>query len=132
MKENFKNSSQEITWVDVRDSALMVTLGIHPRPAIPRDPSIWTKSEREKEVLRKIRHKEKFGKCRKPVKVTPIYAKLIIYLKKNKRFPNTTYSIICGLHQIGDILYYFNSKGSIVSKYFYNGKTYKPEERPFW
>lgn len=128
-------------WVDVHDDALMIKLGIHPRHVIPRDLSIWTKSKQEKKILRTLRcaHKGKMHLGVSPRKVIPVRAKLIVQLKKNKRFPHTTYSTICGMHQIVDVLNFFCQQDhqnkmmvSVVAKYTFNGKTYSPDERPFW
>ena len=128
-------------WVAVHNYALMVELGIHPSPVTPRDPSVWSKSKQEKKILRTLRcaHKGKMHLSTPPRKVIPIRAKLIVQLKKNKRFPYTTYSTICGMHQIGDVLNFFHQWDrqnrmmvSIVAKYTFNGKTYTPNERPFW
>lgn len=128
-------------WVDVHNYALMVELGIHPSPVTPRDPSVWSKSKQEKKILRTLRcaHKGKMHLGTSPRKVIPVRAKLIVQLKKNKRFPYTTYSTICGMHQIGDVLNFFNQWDrknrmivSVVAKYTFNGKTYMPNERPFW
>ena len=47
---------KETSWVDVHDSDLMISLGIHPKYATPRDPSIWTKTPKEKALLAKCRH----------------------------------------------------------------------------
>ena len=145
-EENVKSpikatQGDEDRWVDVHDDALMVELGIYPRPATPRDPSVWSKSRQEKKILRTLRcaHKGKMHLSTPPRKVIPIRAKLIVQLKKNKRFPYTTYSTICGMHQIGDVLNFFHQWDrqnrmmvSIVAKYTFNGKTYTPNERPFW
>ena len=128
-------------WVDVYDEALMVELDIHSRPVTPRDPSVWTKSKQEKKVLRTLRctYKSKMHLGASPRKVIPVRAKLIVQLKKNKQFPHTTYSTICGMHQIGDVLNFFHQWDhqnkmmvNVVAKYTFNGKTYTPNERPFW
>ena len=128
-------------WVDVHDDALMVELGIHPSPVTPRDPSVWSKSKQEKKILRTLRcaHKGKMHLGTSPRKVIPVRAKLIVQLKKNKLFPHTTYSTICRMHQIGDVRDFFHqwdrqnrTMVSVVAKYTFNGKTYAPNERPFW
>ena len=145
-KENVKSpikASQDDrdSWVDVHNDALMIELGIRPRPATPRDPNVWTKSKQEKKILRTLRctHKGKMHFGTSPRKAIPVRAKLIVQLKKNKRFPHTTYSTICGMHQIGDVLNFFHQWDrqnkmvvSVVAKYTFNGKTYTPNERPFW
>ena len=145
-KENIKSpfkatQDERNSWVDVHDAALMVELGIHPRPATPRDPSVWTKSEQEKRILRTLRciNKGDMHFNIPPHRSIPVQDKLIIQLRKNKQFPYTTYSIICGMHQIGDILNFFQQQDhqnktviNLVAKYTFNGKTYKPDERPFW
>lgn len=145
-KENVKSpikASQDDrdSWVNVHDDALMIELGIRPPYATPRDPSVWTKSKQEKKILRTLRcaHKGKMHFGTSPRKAIPVRAKLIVQLKKNKQFPYTTYSIICGMHQIGDVLNFFHQWDrqnkmmiNVVAKYTFNGKTYAPNERPFW
>lgn len=126
------------SWVDVHDEELMIKLGIHP----PKFQSInFTKSPKEKKALANVRNSCK-GKMHwggVSHRSIPVKAKLIIQLEKNKRFPNTTYSTICYQHQIPEILSKYvatNKKTglvrSIVSKYSYNGRTYRPNELPFW
>lgn len=127
--------------VDVHNDKLMVELGIRPPHITPRDKSMWTKTPYERKILRLERHKYKgdFHFHSIPQKNIPVRAKLVIYLKKNKKFPNTTYSTECWQHEIGDILLNYYSKNRkternecLVAKYVYNGKTYSPDERPFW
>ncbi len=140
-KENIKSpfkaaQDDRDSWVDVHNEALMIELGIHPHKATPRDPSVWTKSKQEKKILQTLRcvHKGKMHLSVFPCKVIPVQAKLTIQLKKNKQFSNTTYSIVCYMHQIGGILNFFRDRQnkSVVAKYTFNGKTYMPNERPFW
>lgn len=123
--------------INVYDDELMINLGIRPPHIIPRDIEVWAKTSYEKRVLRseRCKHKERIHFHSVPRESIPVRAKLIIYLKKNKKFPNTVYSTECWQHEIGDILLnYIDDKKSelLVTKYSYNGKTYKPEERPFW
>lgn len=129
--------NNESTWINVHDDELMIKIGIRPRHATSRDLSIWTKTPKEKKILKSLRGGKKmhFGIAYR--KSTPIYDRMIIYLKNNKKFPNTTYSIVCGLHQIGDVInHFYEIKNKIpvnvVSKYTFNGKTYSANERPFW
>lgn len=102
-----------------------------------RDKSVWTKTQNEKKLLRNARNstkKEKMHFHSIPIKNIPVLAKLIIYLKKNTKFPKTTYSTNCYMHEIGNILalYCTDKCENLVVKYSYNGKTYSPNERPFW
>lgn len=145
-KENIKSpikASQDDkdSWVDVHDDTLMIKLGIRPRPATPRDPSVWTKSKQEKKILKTLKctHKGKMHFGTPSYRSIPVIAKLIVQLKKNKVFPHTTYSTICSMHQIGDILNFFHQLDrqsktmvNVIDKYIFNGKTYMPNERPFW
>lgn len=145
-KENnrspFKASQrEEDRWVNVHDSKLMIELGIHLPDRTPRDKSVWTKTPYEKRILKVERHKHKkrIYFHIPPHKSIPVRAKLIIYLKKNKKFAYTTYSTECWQHEIGEILSKYHSKNNktgydecLVVKYVYNGKTYSSNERPFW
>lgn len=120
-------------WVDVHDDELMIKLGIRPPHYIPNDSAIWSKSLYERKVLHDVRHNS--GRIyfhSVPKKEIPVKAKLIIYLKKNKKFPNTTYSRECYQHEIDSILSKYSQNETLVSKYTFNGVTYKPNERPFW
>lgn len=116
---------------------LMVKLGMRQPHVVPRDKEVWTKTQREKKMLKRYKSKERIHFHTIPIKSIPVWSKLIIYLKKNKEYPKTTYSIKCWQHEISNILsnYCQVKKGKVenlVSKYSYNGKTYAPNERPFW
>lgn len=145
-KENVKRpykaaQSDEDLWVDVHDDVLMVELGIRPPSVAPKDPSVWTKTPYERRILKTLRHscKDDMRFHSSQPKHIPVRAKLIIQLKSNKKFPKSTYSTECWMHEIGSILskYYQRDKKTglseyLVVKYSYNGRTYKPTERPFW
>ena len=142
VKSPFKTPQRENDpWVDVYNDKLMVELGIRPPHVIPKDKSVWTKTPYEKKMLRleRCKHKEKIHFHSTPRKSIPVEAKLIIYLKKNNKFPYTTYSIKCKQHEIEDILFNYCAKNRktghnecLITKYVYNGKTYAPSEKPFW
>lgn len=140
-----KQTNTEVTqledqsWVDVHDEDLMIALGIHPPFAALKDPYVWTKTYKEKKLLAGVKHKTRMHFSIGPIRSIPVKAKLIIYLRKNKRFPKTTYSIVCWQHEIPFILSQYsirnkhtNAFDSIVIKYVYNGRTYNPGELPFW
>lgn len=145
-KENIQSPSKapqrdEDRWVDVHNDALMVELGIRPVMLSPRDKTVWTKTPNERRLLKSLRRSGK-GRIHfhsVPEKSIPVRTKLIIQLVKNDKFPKTTYSTECWQHEIKNILlqYYRRNKKTgvnecLVSKYTYNGKTYAPNERPFW
>jgi hypothetical protein len=118
--------------VDVHNSILMIDLGIHPPFIEDRDPEVWTKSVSEKELIKKMRrlHKGKYHLGFPSKKEIPVQAKLIVQLKSNDKFPDSTYSSKCYMHQISDILSYYGLEN--INKYIFNGTTYKPGELPFW
>ncbi len=127
--------------VNVYDDDLMIELGLRCPKFIPRDESLWTKTEKEKKILKKerCRHKGKMHFHSIPYKSIPVEAKLIVYLKKNNIFPRTTYSTKCLQSDINNILskyYVQNSKDKreecLIVKYKYNDIEYRPDERPVW
>lgn len=133
---------EEDRWIDVHDDNVMREMGFfRPFNQTPRDRSVWTKTPNERRLLKEFRHsvKEEMRTGVPPRKIIPVRAKLIIQLKKNRKYPKTTYSTECWQHEIGDILsQYFqrnnktNYVENIVAKYTFNGRTYGPNERPFW
>lgn len=125
-----------IEWVDVHNDALMVSLGIRPRNVQPRDPSVWTKTDKEKKILKKLRnrYKPKFKSSSiAPKKHIPVYAKLIVQVN-SKAFPKTTYSHMCWQSDIQQILNNYVDKDGrpAYTKYHWNGQDYKPGTLPFW
>lgn len=144
LRERPKGSARHVQdpddpWIDVHDDALMVNLGIRPPYRSLRDPNVWEKTPKEKLQLRQARIKKRTHFGIAPRKSIPVRARLIIQLKKNKKFSKTTYSIVCWQHEIDRILAHFywwnkqtKSAEDLVLKYVYNGRTYLPQERPFW
>lgn len=142
-----KKGSQEEAKIDIHNDDEMRENGLwRPYDQTPRDPSVWTKTKKEKEDLKNMKSrwkKEDMHFHSIPVKQTNIKAKLIVYLGKEankvKKFDRTTYSSQCYLHNIENVLSKYkvwNNKmkrfDNLVVKYSYNGKTYEPHERPFW
>lgn len=127
-------------WIDVHNDHVMRAMGLYrPFNITPRDPSVWTKTNKERKELRKMKHshKEDMHFHAEPKKFIKVRDKLVIYLKKNKIFPNTTYSFECWQSSIPSILAKFvinknHRTESIVLKYRWNGKTYNSSELPFW
>lgn len=140
MKKNLKGK-KEIKPVNLKNEKELMSLGLRSKSVSPRDPNIWTKSKQEKKAIKKAKHSYKnahpfedwhIGNCPDPY--YPYQCKLIIYLKKNKVFDKTTYSIICNPNDIQNYLNtYVDKKGnSCVKKYKYNGKEYSVEEKPVY
>lgn len=143
-KENSKksNSSEENRWINVHDDNVMREMGfLRPFVQSLRDKSVWEKSAYDRKMLKKFRNSGRnidmhFHTI--PQKVIKVRCNLIINLRKNKKFNKTTYSIECWQHEIPFILSKFSVKNksgndvNIIRKYSWNGKTYNPNELPFW
>ncbi len=145
-----KEIERKTDWVNVRDDALMVSLGFRQPPLQPRDPSVWTKTETEKKKLMNLKHRLKGKFCANWGYVSPeipVYGKLIVYIKKdpkyttvdpktNRKVYKTTFSYKCGQSKIPSILSAFSNKkdlnNTLVTKYYWNGRTYSPTELPYW
>lgn len=107
-----------------------------PYNVTPRDPSVWTKTKKERQQLKKMKH-IKFVNghffCNPP-KHSVLTAKLVIYLKKNNKFPQTVYSYMCPDTSVSNYLRNFittSKKGKAInwiSKYSYNGRYYAADE----
>ena len=129
---------QAVMFTNVHDDELMVSLGIRQPPYV--EPQIIKKTNDEKRQLKKLRckHKEKMHFSIPRKRNIPVRDKLIIWLTKNNHFENTTYSKKCYQHEIPQILGFFHAlskKGNdmnLISKYYFNGHTYKPNELPFY
>ena len=79
----------ESEWVDVNDDALMVKLGIRNPNVEPRDPSVWTKSAKEKALLKKLRNHKSgiLAKGGSFEKYEPLFKfTLVITIEKNPKF----------------------------------------------
>lgn len=153
MKKIVSKQKEEDLKVDVTNDAEMVALGIRLPNLTPRDQSIWTKTDKEKALLKKAKHSyhgefsSKWGFTKKPI---PVYAKLIVTIKPSKSFMikdsetgknlyKTTFSHKCGQSDIPAILSKYVEEDRklkvaypLVVKYSWNGKTYGPKELPFW
>lgn len=143
-------------WVNVYDDEWMDELGIlYRKPGFVKDPSVWTKTPKEKEALKKARRiKHKFASLSVGVpRPMPFYDKLIIqftndrhlkkvYAKNYGKVPSkTTISIKCGQSDIPNVIgkYVGSMKDklgndipfSLVAKYKWNGTWYTPDQLPY-
>jgi hypothetical protein len=131
------NLEKDPRFVDIHDEQALKELGIIRHPLVkPRDKSVWTKTKAEKDKLRKLRRQNKqdmhFNEF--PIKRINCYSKLTIRLRKNHKFPKSTYSTECWQHEIPAVLAnyvgYSKKDGvySLVKSYSYNGFTYKMDD----
>lgn len=132
--------------IDIHNDDEMRANGLwRPFDATPRDPNVWTKTKKEKEAVKIMRNKWKNRGHFPYIGTKPVYikAKLIIYLSKEKNkykgFDKSVISTECYLHNVGNVLSKYvvwNKKlkcsENLVLKYSFNGRTYTPNERPFW
>lgn len=129
---------QTVEFTNVHDDGLMVSLGIRQPPFI--DVKYGKRSNDVNRQLRKLRcrHKQKMHFSIPKPRNIPVYGNLIVWLKKNTHFKNTTYSKKCYQHEIPQILRFFHftsKKGNdqnTVLRYYFNGRTYGPDELPFY
>lgn len=122
--------------VNVHDDNEMRMVGFF-RPFNVITPD-FSKTKKEKKALKKAKERTQEigdGHIHMFVKpYSPVRAKIIVHLRKNKSFPYTVYSALRYQDQIDDFLNKFCSSKtgkSLVVKYSFNGKTYKFNERPF-
>lgn len=57
MKKKVEKKKKELPPVNVHNQEEMIASGIHPRNRVPRDPSVWTKTPHEKELVKECRHR---------------------------------------------------------------------------
>lgn len=140
-----KKKQKSLPPVNCNDDMEMIALG-YRNPLTPRDETVWTKTELEKKLLKKV--KRRFGKYEfstswgstKPH--IPCYDKLIVQIYKNPNFlkkkgyhpSHTTFKFFCGQSDIPYLLSKFTDENgnSFVRWYKFNGKQYKPNELPFY
>lgn len=129
--------SKKDTKINVHDDNAVRAAGIfRPYDVTPRDPSVWTKTKKERKQLKRMKHiKLDDGHFwNTPPKHPVVTAKLIIQLKKNKKFPQTTYSFMCTDTSVKNYLDRFvtvsknGNPVNWVAKYSYNGIPYGPNE----
>ena len=130
-------------WVNVHDDALMISLGLRLPKRVPRDPSVWTKTPKEKAVLKKYKDQDTTTFVCKGVakfKPIPVYDKCILQLKKSdkytvfdntlgRRVPQTVISIQCSQSDIPNLIAKYKD---VLVKYHWNGRDYLPNQIPYW
>lgn len=124
------STEKKIEAIRPKDQEWMVAEGIFPPSLILPD---FSKTDSEKMELVKVRRKfgrgfynQKWSNHTKPY--IPVYGKLIIYAYKEP-----TKSIYCNQADIPEVLWRIKKDPKRkVMKYSWLGKTYQPNELPFW
>ena len=125
-----QQKKKELDPVNVHDQQLMIDLGCNPKNRVICD---FSKTAEEKRELKKLRRREgrgfynqKWASREKPV--IPVYSKLIVYV-----YGENTKSIQCNQADIPDILLRIKrDPNRKLLKYQWNGRTYQPNEIPYW
>ena len=144
-----KKKQKKIEPVNCRDEQEMISLG-YRNPLVPRDKSVWTKTPKEKAVLKRVKRLFKnyeFGSSWGFHKrAIPCYGKLRVEIYKNANFckrngypvSHLTYVFNCGQSDIPYLLSKFiirNKKDetiNLVRRYKWNGQYYSPDTLPFY
>lgn len=111
--------------VNVNNDAEMVSLGIRPKPLRPRDPSVWSKTEKEREAWKKCRRfpAPNYGWA-PPTKASKFTGQLIVHVKGMDK---TTYKHNCSEADLSYILGKYKNEHCSIVKVFWNGKEINPE-----
>lgn len=130
LKKKVDSKEKKIKSINPHDQEMMIREGLHPNYLILPN---FIKTEEEKLELKKMKrllgrgfYNQKWSSHSKPY--IPVYGKLIIYCYKEP-----TKSISCNQSEIPDILIRIKKDPKRkIMKYSWLGKTYQPNEIPFW
>lgn len=111
--------------VDVYNDAEMVALGIRNPFVKPRDPSVWTKTEKERAAWKQHRRfpAPNYGWAA-PTKSSRFIGRLIVSVKG---LDKTTYCHKCSDIDLPYILSKYKTERSSIIRAFWNGKEINPE-----
>lgn len=140
---------EEVEWIDVHDHDLMVSLGMRQPLYEGRDPKVWEKTKKEKEMLKAMK-----ARCTTILprqwpyapSRSPFFSKLIVRIRPSNKFKFTdkhgneqkktyfSHKNVCesDIPYILAKYYVFKDKAhqSLVISYTWNGKTYSFGELP--
>ena len=126
-KQSYEKRLKRLSIKDhIHDDAWMVAEGLRQPKQQPRDPSVWTRTDMERKILRSCPKMHVSGGSSSSRKYIPVYTNLIVYVQGASK---PTYSMKCWQVDIPRIIGSFGNK---VIKYQWNGRTYQPNEVPFW
>lgn len=120
-----KKEKTMLSPVDVNNDAEMVSAGIRNPFVKPRDPSVWTKTEKERKVWKKHRHFPAPNiRWAAPERISKYSAKLIVQVQG---LENTTYSHKCTDIDVSYILGKYKTEHCSIIGAFWNGREISPE-----
>lgn len=120
----------EMEPVDVMDNEMMVREGLRQPNRVPRDPSVWTKTEKEKRLWKKYRRFPAPNSCwAGPEKTGGLPGKLIIQVKGLEK---STYCHNCLTTDVRYLLSKYKTERSSIVKSSWNGCTFDPERLHLW
>lgn len=144
-KESPEDRVKRLRIRDWNDDAFLVAEHLRQPSVKPRDPNVWTKTPKERKLWKKFRRVPAPNyNWPEPVKTIDIPGTLVVYVKggnfttgklnpkTKKPIPKTTFSHKCIQSDIPYILGKYKTPKSEVLKYSWNGKTYSPDNLPFW
>nr|DAJ71567.1 MAG TPA: hypothetical protein [Caudoviricetes sp.]DAN75112.1 MAG TPA: hypothetical protein [Caudoviricetes sp.] len=124
MKKEEKKKEEDKR-VDVNNDAEMVALGIRNPFVTPRDPSVWTKTEKERKAWKKQRRfPAPDSRWAPPARTSRFVGRLIVNVKG---LDKTTYRHDCPETDIPYLLSKYKSEHSSIVRAFWNGKEIDPE-----
>lgn len=120
-----KKEEKKVEPVDVNNDAQMVALGIRPPHVKPRNPSVWTKTEKERKAWRKQRHfPAPDTSWAAPIRPSRFIGRLIVHVKGSDK---TTYRHDCPETDLAYLLGKYKNEHCTIVKAFWNGKQIDPE-----
>lgn len=116
---------KELPPVDVTNDAECIALGLRLPKRQPRDPSIWTKSNRDRQLIKKYKKSSSLADIgwAAPKRESKLVDKLIVNVKDN---PKTTYCYKNCLDT--NVSYILDRYEKSLVKAFYGGKQIYPKQ----
>lgn len=120
----------ELDLVDITNDEMMIREGLRQPIQTPRDPSVWTKTEKEKRLWKKYRRVlAPNTRWASPEKSNGLPGKLIIQVRGLEQ---STYSHKCLTTDVLYLLSKYKTESSSIVKSSWNGQTFDPEHIRLW
>lgn len=120
-----KKSEKQASPVNINNDEEMVRLGIRPPKVNPRDPSVWSKTEKERQIWRKVKNfPAPDTRWAAPIKSSKFIGRLIVHVRG---LDKTTYRHDCYQSDLPYILKKYENESSTIVKAFWNGKEINTE-----